>query len=322
MTAAPDILDTFSLAGKRIWVAGHRGMVGSAIVRRLRREPCEILTVTSDELDLRRQSATEAWINAVAPDAIVIAAARVGGIAANSAHPGPFLYDNLAIASNIIEGARRTGVTKLLFLGSSCMYPRDAQQPIREADLLTGALEPTNEPYAIAKIAGLKLAESYHREYGCRFIAAVPPNLYGPNDNYDPENSHVLAALIRRIHLAKVDNLASVAIWGSGRPSREFLHVSDLADACVLLLKRYEARQFINVGSGKEISIRALAEMIADIVGYRGVITTDPSRPDGMPRKVMDIGRMRDLGWQPSIPLRDGIEATYEAWLAECAAVA
>ncbi|WP_018181629.1 GDP-L-fucose synthase family protein [Kaistia granuli] len=318
MIAAPD---TFALAGKRVWVAGHRGMVGSALVRRLRREPCEILTVSSSELDLRRQSATEAWIAAMQPDAIVLAAARVGGIAANASHPALFLYDNLAIATNVIEAARRAGVTKLLFLGSSCMYPRAAPQPIQESELLGGPLEPTNEAYALAKIAGLKLAESYHREYGCRFIAAVPPNLYGPNDNYDSESSHVLAALIRRMHLAKADGVPSVAIWGSGRPTREFLHVDDLADACVVLLTRYEAAQFINVGSGKEIPIRALAGLVAEIVGYRGEITTDPDRPDGMPRKVMDTRRMTDLGWRPSIDLRDGIVATYQAWLSERAAV-
>ena len=308
--------DNFDLTGKRIWVAGHRGMVGSALVRRLHREPCEILTVASAELDLRRQSATEAWITANAPDAIIIAAAKVGGIVANASHPAPFLYDNLAIATNIIEGARRAGVEKLLYLGSSCMYPREAPQPMQEAVLLTGPLEPTNEPYAIAKIAGLKLAESYHREYGCRYITAVPPNLYGPNDNYDPESSHVLAALLRRIHLAKADNAASVTIWGTGWPLREFLHVDDLADACILLLRRYEAAELINVGSGQEISIRDLAILIADIIGYAGAILTDPSKPDGSPRKLMDSGRLTALGWKPSIGLLQGIEASYQAWLA------
>lgn len=313
--------DAFDLAGKRIWIAGHRGMVGSALVRRLRRESCEIVTVSSSELDLRRQSATEAWIEATAPDAILVAAARVGGIIANASHPAPFIYDNLAIATNIIEGARRAGVTKLLYLGSSCMYPRNAEQPILESELLAGPLEPTNEPYAVAKIAGLKLAESYHREYGCRFIAAVPPNLYGPNDNYHPDSSHVLAALIRRIHLAKRDGASTVTIWGSGFPQREFLHVDDLADACVLLLKRYEDREFINVGSGKEISIADLAALISDIVGYSGGIATDPSKPDGTPRKLMDSSQMEGLGWTPSISLREGIAATYHAWLAEPAGV-
>lgn len=314
MTAAPDE-DSFPLAGKRVWVAGHRGMVGSAIVRRLQCEPCEILTATRAELDLRRQSATEAWIACMEPDAIIVASARVGGIAANASHPAAFLYENLAIATNIIEGARRVGVEKLLFLGSSCMYPREAAQPIEESALLTGALEPTNEPYAIAKIAGLKLAESYHREHGCRFISVVPPNLYGPGDNYDPESAHVLAALIRRFQLAKDDRLARVAIWGSGMPTREFLHVDDLADACVLLLRRYEAARFINVGSGREISIRALAELIADVVGYRGEIELDPSRPDGTPRKVMDVSRILSMGWRPRISLRAGIAATYRDWV-------
>lgn len=305
----------FELKGKRIWVAGHRGMVGSALVRRLRQEPCEILTVTSTELDLRRQSATEAWIDAHAPDAILIAAARVGGIVANASHPAPFLYDNLAIAANIIEGARRAGVGKLLYLGSSCMYPREASQPMAETALLTGPLEPTNEPYAIAKIAGLKLAESYHREYGCRFVTAIPPNLYGPNDNYDPESSHVLAALIRRIHLAKLDGASSVTIWGTGLPMREFLHVDDLADACVLLLQRYDNPEPINVGSGQEISIHDLATLIADIVGFTGTILTDLGKPDGTPRKLMDSSRLATLGWRPSIGLLDGIDATYRAWL-------
>lgn len=315
MIAMPDE-DRFDLAGKRVWVAGHRGMVGSALVRRLRREPCEILTVASAELDLRRQAATEAWIDDNAPDAIVIAAARVGGIIANATHPAAFIYDNLAIATNIIEGARRAGVEKLLYLGSSCMYPREATQPMREAVLLSGPLEPTNEPYAIAKIAGLKLAESYHREHGCRFITVVPPNLYGPNDNYDPESSHVLAALIRRIHLAKADGVASVTIWGTGLPTREFLHVDDLADACVLLLRRYEEPDLINVGSGEEISIRDLAVLIADIIGYTGAIETDLTMPDGTPRKLMDSSRMSSLGWRPSIGLIAGIEASYRAWLA------
>ncbi|MCX5519514.1 GDP-L-fucose synthase [Kaistia defluvii] len=307
--------DSFDLAGKRIWVAGHRGMVGSALLRRLRREPCEILTVTSGELDLRRQSATEAWIDANAPDAIVIAAARVGGIVANATHPAPFIYDNLAIATHIIEGARRAGVAKLLYLGSSCMYPREAIQPMRETALLSGPLEPTNEPYAVAKIAGLKLAESYHREYGCRFITAVPPNLYGPNDNYDPDSAHVLAALIRRFHLAKLDGSPSVTIWGTGLPMREFLHVDDLADACVLLLRRYEAPEPINVGSGQEISIHDLATLVADITGYSGTILTDLDRPDGTPRKLMDSSRLNSLGWRPSIGLLEGIESSYRAWL-------
>jgi GDP-L-fucose synthase len=320
MTAAPDH-DTFPLAGKRIWVAGHRGMVGSALIRRLQREPCEIVTVTRSELDLRRQSATEAWIAATAPDAIIVAAARVGGIAANAALPATFIYDNLAIATNLIEGARRAGVEKLLFLGSSCMYPRAAAQPMEEGALLTGALEPTNEPYAIAKIAGLKLAESYHREHGCRFISVVPPNLYGPGDNYGPESAHVLAALIRRFHLAKADGLSRVAIWGTGMPTREFLHVDDLADACVLLLRRYEDARFINVGSGKEIAIHALAEMVAEVVGYRGAIDHDPTRPDGTPRKVMDVSRILAMGWHPRIGLRAGIAATYSDWLTQAHAL-
>lgn len=303
----------FRLVGKRIWVAGHRGMVGSALVRRLEREDCEILTVDRREVDLIRQASVESWVTAARPHCVVLAAARVGGILANATYPAEFLYENLVIAANVIHAAHRTGVEKLLFLGSSCIYPRQAEQPIREAALLTGALEPTNAAYAIAKIAGLKLAEAYRREYGADFISAMPTNLYGPGDNFDPELSHVLPALLRKIHEARQADAPTVTIWGSGTPRREFLHVDDLADACLFLLGRYSDDEPINVGTGEDVTIRELAEVIADVVGYRGAFVYDATKPDGMPRKRLDVGRLTALGWRPRIALRDGISQTY-AW--------
>ena len=311
-------MNAYSLAGKRIYVAGHGGMVGKALVRRLAREDCEILTAPRS-LDLREQAAVRTWFEGHRPDTVLLAAARVGGILANSERPGEFLYDNLAIAANVIEAARQSRVEKLLFLGSSCIYPRDADQPITEEALLTGALEPTNEAYAIAKIAGLKLAAAYRRQYGCDFIAAMPTNLYGPGDNYDPQGSHVIPGLIRRFHEAKLAGAPEVAIWGSGTPLREFLHVDDLADACVYLLAHYSGESHVNVGYGKDIAILDLARLVAATVGYEGAIACDTSRPDGTPRKLLDTTRLRALGWQPEIGLTDGLRDAYAAFLSEVA---
>jgi GDP-L-fucose synthase len=300
----------FPLAGKRIWVAGHRGMVGSALVRRLADEGCEVLTVGRDEVDLRRQAETEAWMAEAKPDAVILAAARVGGIAANDAYPGEFLHDNLAIQTNVIEGARRLGVGKLLFLGSSCIYPKLAPQPIPEEALLTGPLESTNEWYAIAKIAGLKLCQAYRRQYGCDFISAMPTNLYGPGDNFDLEGSHVLPALIRKTFEAKVERRPELVVWGSGAPQREFLHVDDCADALVHLLKTYSGEIHVNVGSGQEVSIAELAELVTEVTGFEGAIVYDRSRPDGTPRKRLDVSRLTALGWTPRIDLARGVAET------------
>ncbi len=301
---------TFSLAGKSIFVAGHGGMVGSAIVRRLAGEQCEVLTAPRT-LDLREQAQSRDWFAANRPEVVVVAAAKVGGILANDSYPGEFLYDNLMIEANVIEAARQHGTAKLLFLGSSCIYPRLAPQPIAEEALLTGPLEPTNEWYALAKIAGIKLCQAYRRQYGCDFISAMPTNLYGSGDNFDLESSHVLPALIRKAHEAKLSGASEMVVWGSGVPLREFLHVDDLADACVFLLRRYSDESHINVGSGSEISILDLAAMVARIVGYEGAILCDPSKPDGTPRKLMDSGRVEALGWRPSIALEDGIADVY-----------
>ena len=301
---------TFSLAGKSIFVAGDGGMVGSAIVRRLAGEQCEVLTAPRT-LDLREQAQSRDWFAANRPEVVVVAAAKVGGILANDSYPGEFLYDNLMIEANVIEAARQHGTAKLLFLGSSCIYPRLAPQPIAEEALLTGPLEPTNEWYALAKIAGIKLCQAYRRQYGCDFISAMPTNLYGSGDNFDLESSHVLPALIRKAHEAKLSGASEMVVWGSGVPLREFLHVDDLADACVFLLRRYSDESHINVGSGSEISILDLAAMVARIVGYEGAILCDPSKPDGTPRKLMDSGRVEALGWRPSIALEDGIADVY-----------
>jgi GDP-L-fucose synthase len=305
----------FRLAGKRVWVAGHRGMVGSAVVRALSQMDVEILTVDRSDVDLRRQIDVENWMRRERPQAVVLAAAKVGGILANSTAPADFLYDNLAIEANVIHAAHIVGVSKLLFLGSTCIYPKFAEQPIKEEALLTGALEPTNEWYAIAKIAGLKMAEAYRIQHGHDFISAMPTNLYGPNDNFDLTSSHVLPALMRRIHEAKEAGNASVTIWGTGRPRREFLHVEDLADAAVFLLENYSDRLHVNVGTGTDVSIVELAEEIADVVGFKGQFEFDTSKPDGTPRKVTDIGRLTALGWRPKIPLREGLRQTYSWFL-------
>lgn len=309
MSDAPILYD---LAGKRIWVAGHRGLVGSALMRRLAGERCTLLTVERDRLDLRRQSEVEAWLSAERPHAILLAAARVGGIGANSTRPGEFLYDNLMIQANVIEAARQTGVEKVLVLGSTCIYPKFAPQPIAEDDLLTGPLEPTNEWYALAKITGVKLCQAYRRQYGLDLISAMPTNLFGPGDFFDPEGSHVIPALMGRIHAAKVAGARSVVLWGSGKPKREFLHCDDAADALVYLLMRYSGDSPVNVGTGEEITILDLARLIAEVVGFRGEFTLDASRPDGTPRKLTDGRRLAALGWKARIALRDGLATTYD----------
>jgi GDP-L-fucose synthase len=300
----------------RIYVAGHRGLVGSAIARELQRLGFErVLRQTRSELDLTNAPATAAFFERARPEYVVLAAARVGGIAANDAQPADFLYENLQIQNNVIHSARQTGVRKLLFLGSSCVYPKMAPQPIQEESLLTGPLEPTNQWYAIAKIAGIKLCQAYRRQYHCDFICAMPSNLYGPNDNYHLEGSHVLPALIRKFHEGKVTGASTIPVWGSGTPRREFLYVDDLARACVFLLQHYSEEQFINVGSGSDITIRELAETIRRIVGFQGEIAWDPSRPDGTPRKLMDSSRMFALGWKPEVDLETGIRLAYEDFL-------
>jgi len=309
----------FALAGKRLWLAGHRGMAGSAIARRLAREACQVLTVDRRSVDLRDQKAVHGWLLEARPDAVVMAAGKVGGIAANNAYRAEFLYDNLAMAANVIHGSYVSGVKKLLYLGSTCIYPKQAAQPMQEECLLTGPLETTNEPYAIAKIAGMKLVEAYRSQYGCDFIAAMPTNLYGPCDNYHPEHAHVFAALLRRFHEAKVSGAQSVAVWGTGRPCREFLHVDDLADACVFLMQHYSGPQFFNVGTGTDLSIRDLAELIAATVGYSGAITFDATKPDGTPRKLVDVSRLRALGWSASIDLQTGVKSAYASFLEEVA---
>ena len=304
----------------KIYVAGHRGMVGSAIVRALRAAGhTSVIMRTSAELDLRDGAATRAFLATEQPATVVMAAARVGGIKANSTEPYDFLYDNLAMAANVIDGSRRAGVRKLLFLGSSCIYPKMAQQPIREESLLTGPLEVTNEAYAIAKIAGIKLCDHARAQYGCDFISAMPCNLYGTGDNFSLEHSHVLPALIRKMHEAKLRGDASLRLWGTGTPLREFLHADDLAEACVLLLERYSQAGHINVGSGEELSIRQLAEQIAQVVGFTGRLEFDPSMPDGTPRKLMDVSRIRALGWKHRITLTEGIRGAYAWYLAHSA---
>jgi GDP-L-fucose synthase len=303
----------FSLTGQRVFVAGHRGMVGSALARRLARENCELVTVSRREVDLRRQTETEQWLEQVRPGAVFVAAATVGGILANDTRPGEFLYDNMMIAANVIEGSRRVGVEKLLFLGSSCIYPRLAPQPISEDALLTGPLEPTNQWYAVAKIAALKMCAAYRRQYGCDFISAQPTNLYGPLDNYDLAQSHVIPALIAKAHQAKISRSAELVIWGSGKPRREFLHVDDLADALVFLMKNYSGEQQINVGWGGDLTIAELATMIAEVVGFEGSFRYDSDKPDGMPQKVLDVSRLTAMGWQPAISLREGLADAY-AW--------
>jgi GDP-L-fucose synthase len=303
----------YDLSGKRVFVAGHGGMVGGAVVRRLCSEPCEILTASRDQLDLLDQNAVRGWMRREKPHAVVVAAARVGGIHANATYPANFIYENLAIETNVIEAAFREGVEKLIFLGSSCIYPKMAPQPIPESALLTGPLEPTNEWYAIAKIAGLKLCEAYHRQYGADFISAMPTNLYGPGDNFDLENSHVIPAILRKAHEAKEGGSPNLAVWGTGSPRREFLHVDDAADAIVHLLKNYSGAEHVNVGSGEDVTIMELTRLIADVVGFRGAIVTDPSKPDGTPRKLLDVSKLFATGWRPKHGLRDGLAQTY-AW--------
>lgn len=306
---------SYSLAGKRVWVAGHRGMVGSAVIRRLAREDCEILTVERGAVDLRRQAEVEGWMRGARPEAVVLAAARVGGILANDTRPAEFLYDNLMIEANVVAGAHEVGVEKLLFLGSSCIYPRLAAQPITEDALLTGPLEPTNEWYAIAKIAGIRLAQAFRRQYGDDFISAMPTNLYGPGDNYDLASSHVIPALLRKAHEARLSGAGQMVIWGSGTPRREFLHVDDCADALVFLLKSYSDLEHVNIGSGEDLPIIELARLVCHVVGFEGEIVTDTSKPDGTPRKLMSGDKLRGMGWRPSIGLEDGLRRTYAEFL-------
>jgi GDP-L-fucose synthase len=305
----------FDLPGKRVWVAGHNGMVGSALVRRLAREGCEVVAASRSELDLTRQAQVEQFIGDQRLDAIVLAAARVGGILANDTHPADFLYDNLLIETNVIGAAHASDVGRLLFLGSSCIYPKLTPQPIVEEALLTGPLEPTNEWYAIAKIAGMKLAEALRKQHGRDYISAMPTNLYGPGDNFDLTSSHVLPALIRKAHEAKLSGAASIGIWGTGTPRREFLHVDDCADALVFLLKTYSGALHINVGSGEDLTILELTQLVCEAVGFEGTIVHDLSKPDGTPRKLMSADRLRAMGWSPTIGLKQGIAQTYKWFL-------
>jgi GDP-L-fucose synthase len=308
----------FPLTGKRVWVAGHRGMVGSAIVRRLASEACEILTATRAEVDLKDPAAVRAFVGDTKPDAIFMAAAKVGGILANDTQPADFLYDNLMIAANVTEAAHRHDVGKLLFLGSSCIYPREAPQPIPESALLTGPLEPTNEWYAVAKIAGIKLAQAYRKQHGRDYISAMPTNLYGPGDNFDLQTSHVLPALIRKAHEAKAAGADHITLWGTGTPRREFLHADDCADACVFLMQRYSGHAHVNVGSGEDIAILDLARLVCEVVGFTGEIRTDPGKPDGTMRKLMSGETLKAMGWSAKISLKLGVSATslqfLESW--------
>jgi GDP-L-fucose synthase len=308
---------TFELKGKTVFVAGHRGMVGAALVRRLAKEGVELLTVGRSEMDLRDQAAVSDWFAAKRPQAVFLAAAKVGGIVANNMLRGEFLYDNLIIAANVIQAAHVNGTEKLMFLGSSCIYPKLAPQPLREDSMLTGPLETTNEPYAIAKIAGVKMVEAYRSQYGSDFINVMPTNLYGSGDNYHPEYSHVVAALIRRFHEAKLSGAAEVVVWGTGKPRREFLYVDDLADACIHLMKTYSSDQLVNIGTGEDITIAAFARVVAATVGYTGAISFDPSRPDGTPRKLLNVSRLAKLGWRARTSLEDGIKLAYAAYLKE-----
>lgn len=306
----------YALEGKRVWVAGHRGMVGSALMRRLEQEhPAELITATRQQVNLTDQAATTAWIETSRPDAVFIPAAKVGGILANDTYPADFLHENLMIAANIIHACHKVGVEKLLFLGSSCIYPKFADQPISEDALLTGPLEPTNEWYAVAKIAGIKLCQAYRKQHGDDFISAMPTNLYGPGDNYHPQKSHVIPALIRKAHEAKLAGADSMEIWGTGTPRREFLHADDCADALVHLMKVYSGDKHVNVGSGEDLPIETLARLVMEVVGFDGELTRDTSKPDGTPRKLMSAERIRALGWAPSISLRDGLADAYRWFL-------
>jgi GDP-L-fucose synthase len=303
----------FSLTGRRVFVAGHRGMAGAALVRRLANKDCPVITAPRDALDLRERAAVRGWMERERPDVVILAAARVGGVFANATRPVEFILDNLLIETAVLEAAHRTGVAKLLFLGSSCIYPRLAPQPIPEEALLTGPLEPTNEPYAIAKIAGLKLAQAYRREHGCDFISAMPTNLFGPGDNYDPDASHVLPALIRKVAQAKAAG-APVTIWGSGTPRREFLYVDDCADACVHMLEHYSGELALNVGTGEDLTILELTRLVMRVIGYDAPIEHDLAKPDGTPRKLLDVSRLAALGWTAKTSLEDGIAAAYADW--------
>jgi GDP-L-fucose synthase len=315
MTSAP----LYSLAGKRVWVAGHRGMVGAALVRRLAAENCEVLTVPRAEVDLLRQDAVENWVKANKPQAVFVAAATVGGILANDTRPAHFIYENLALETNIIEAARQAEVEKLIFLGSSCIYPRLAPQPMSEDVLLTGALEPTNQWYAIAKIAGIMMCRAYRKQYGCDYISAMPTNLYGPGDNFDLQSSHVIPALVAKAHVAKRDG-TEIPVWGSGSPRREFLYVDDLADAVVFLMKHYSDEEHVNVGYGSDVTIREVAEHIARAVGVESRLRFDATKPDGMPRKLLDSGKLLAMGWRPDTALDVGLRQTYEWYLRHKAA--
>ena len=306
---------SFDLTGKKIWVAGHRGMVGRAIVRQLETENCTILSVDRNDLDLTRQADVEAWMGKHRPDAVIIAAAKVGGIQANAAYPVDFLYSNLMIEANIVEGAHKTGVKKLLLLGSSCSYPRLAEQPISEDALLTGPLEPTNEWNAIAKIAGLKLTQAYRQQYNSDFIAAMPAASYGIGDNFDPENCHVIPGLMRRMHEAKENQATSIEIWGSGKPRREFIFVDDMADALIFLLKTYSEKHPINIGIGSDVTIKDLAHKIAGVVDYKGKLVFNTDKPDGMPRKLLDSSRLTSMGWTPKVVLEEGLLQSYNWFL-------
>jgi GDP-L-fucose synthase len=298
----------------RVYVAGHGGLVGSAVVRRLQAEGFRtLLTATRDQLDLRDQAAVNYWFRANRPEYVFLVAGTVGGILANSTRPAEFIYDNMMIHATVVHAAHLYGVKKLLYLGSSCIYPRECAQPIREEYLLTGLLEQTNEPYALAKIAGIKLCQAYRRQYGHDFISAMPTNLYGPFDNFDLQSSHVLPAMIRKFHDARAEGRAEVVLWGTGSPRREFLHVDDLADACLFIMRRYDEAEHINVGTGEDLTIRDLAEMVRDVVHPQARLVFDPSKPDGTPRKLLDVGRLQRLGWRPRIGLREGLAATY-AW--------
>lgn len=301
----------------KIYVAGHQGLVGSAIVRRLKQAGYgNLVTRSRSQLDLTRQRQVEAFFEQERPAYVFLAAALVGGIWANNTYRADFIYTNLAIETNVIHACYRYGVDKLLFLGSSCIYPKDCRQPMREEDLLSGYLEPTNEPYAIAKIAGIKMCEAFHHQYGCRFISVMPTNLYGPHDNFDLETSHVLPALIRKAHEAKMADREEMVVWGTGTPRREFLHVDDLADACVFLMNHYEDYRLINIGVGEDVSIRRLAELVCEVVGFKGRLTFDPGKPDGMARKLLDVNRLKTLGWYPKVDLKRGIADTYR-WFQE-----
>jgi len=311
----------FDLSRKRVFVAGHTGMVGAAIVRRLERENCNIVVVPRRDCDLRQSAEVDGFLSRARPDAVFLAAGRVGGILANSRYPADFIADNLAIALNLIRAAHQHGVRKLLYLGSSCIYPRLAPQPLTPEMLLSGPLEPTNEWYAIAKIAGIKLCEAYRRQHGADFVSVMPTNLYGPGDNYDPENSHVPAGLLRRFHDAKVTSAPRVTVWGTGLPRREFMAVDDLADGCVFVMKRYSDAEFLNLGTGEDITIADFARLIAEVVGYRGEIVFDPARPDGTPRKLLDVSRINALGWRATTPLREGLRGMYADFLARFTAM-